>query len=663
MKIVCGSCGAKYSIADEKVQGKVFKIRCRKCSNVIVVKGNAEEEAQADAVGVAGSSQSGTQEWYVVIDGEQAGPLSADDVESYFIQGRINGESYIWRDGMADWTTLFGVDAFMHLNNNAYGEDDATMVAQSPLQSPVAGAFVGSGQDDFDESEDATAVVSTEAFHQFEQQQQQQDPFQDQTSQETFGADMGFGSESSADPFAAQDGGYNSGLDAGMGASLDSGYAAAGFQEQPASSLDFNSTAGNDPGLGFGAASAGGAGLASFDSSASTGGDDGMFAAFDSNNNFDNNGSLAYQSFAGLNGSNNSDLDFGSATAAPAQTADNSNAMIGQRNENSVLFSLSSLNSVEAVKGPANNDASANTEGSGLIDIQALASSHQQLNASRNDAAAMPSPETFSPGTMSVPAIMPARGSHRSNKGLIIGVAVGVVALLGVGIAAIVMLSNRDNNKQPQQVVIKEKVIVKEKVIDNTKNDDKAKQEADDAAKKALAAKTPPATDEKEDEKSTKSTKSTRRTKRGSKSTKTKSTDSGSKTTKTAKKSSKKGVDSLLDSLDNNKKPTKTATKEDSKPAANLPKKLSKPQVQSTFRKYNGRIRTCSRSKNSGKLSGTLWVRVTIESSGKISSASVDSKSSKFKGTDVGRCVVGVVKSMRFPASQSKLSFSYPLII
>ncbi|MBW2212228.1 MAG: zinc-ribbon domain-containing protein, partial [Deltaproteobacteria bacterium] len=29
MKIVCDSCGAKYSIADEKVAGKIFKIRCK----------------------------------------------------------------------------------------------------------------------------------------------------------------------------------------------------------------------------------------------------------------------------------------------------------------------------------------------------------------------------------------------------------------------------------------------------------------------------------------------------------------------------------------------------------------------------------------------------------------------------------------------------------
>jgi len=38
MKIVCDACQAKYSIADEKVQGKAFKIRCKKCGHIIVVK-------------------------------------------------------------------------------------------------------------------------------------------------------------------------------------------------------------------------------------------------------------------------------------------------------------------------------------------------------------------------------------------------------------------------------------------------------------------------------------------------------------------------------------------------------------------------------------------------------------------------------------------------
>src|SRR5262245_61500711 len=39
VKISCQACEAKYSIADEKVQDKLAKIRCRKCGTTIVIDG------------------------------------------------------------------------------------------------------------------------------------------------------------------------------------------------------------------------------------------------------------------------------------------------------------------------------------------------------------------------------------------------------------------------------------------------------------------------------------------------------------------------------------------------------------------------------------------------------------------------------------------------
>lgn len=38
MRFVCESCKAKYSISDEKVRGKILKIRCKKCKNIIEVR-------------------------------------------------------------------------------------------------------------------------------------------------------------------------------------------------------------------------------------------------------------------------------------------------------------------------------------------------------------------------------------------------------------------------------------------------------------------------------------------------------------------------------------------------------------------------------------------------------------------------------------------------
>jgi predicted Zn finger-like uncharacterized protein len=125
MKIVCDACSAKYSISDDKVQGKVFKIRCKKCSNIIVVRGNAGAAAPAEAaqhekdtrVFDYGYDDSAGSEavWHVVVDQDQVGPLSVADVQKRFRDGEIDAETYIWREGFADWLPINQVDAFAAL--------------------------------------------------------------------------------------------------------------------------------------------------------------------------------------------------------------------------------------------------------------------------------------------------------------------------------------------------------------------------------------------------------------------------------------------------------------------------------------------------------------------------------------------------------------------
>src|SRR5215207_424248 len=109
MKIVCDACSAKYSIADDKVKGKVFKIRCKKCSNIIVVRGNAGagEEAPSAAYDQketrvydyqgyddAGGPAADEPVWHLVIDQEQVGPIAATEVQRRFASGEIDGDTY-----------------------------------------------------------------------------------------------------------------------------------------------------------------------------------------------------------------------------------------------------------------------------------------------------------------------------------------------------------------------------------------------------------------------------------------------------------------------------------------------------------------------------------------------------------------------------------------
>src|SRR5438270_7205279 len=120
MKIVCDSCGTKYSIADEKVRGKVFKIRCKKCSHIIVVRGGETGGPEAAA---APATEGG---WHLVIDGEQVGPLADADVRTKIDRGEVKADTYTWKEGFADWVKLSAVPEFAGL---VAGEDVAAAAA------------------------------------------------------------------------------------------------------------------------------------------------------------------------------------------------------------------------------------------------------------------------------------------------------------------------------------------------------------------------------------------------------------------------------------------------------------------------------------------------------------------------------------------------------
>ena len=59
MKLSCPSCAAKYSIADEKVQDRLAKIRCRKCSATIIVDGKVNPPSVYTSDGAAPAAEFG----------------------------------------------------------------------------------------------------------------------------------------------------------------------------------------------------------------------------------------------------------------------------------------------------------------------------------------------------------------------------------------------------------------------------------------------------------------------------------------------------------------------------------------------------------------------------------------------------------------------------
>jgi predicted Zn finger-like uncharacterized protein len=119
MKFACDKCNTKYSIADERVRGRVLKIRCKACNHVITVR--EESPAVADmpdehtmvSTAPPPARDDAPDEWFISFDGEQEGPLplvrAIDRVRSERPTGK---ECFCWRAGFFVWLPVEDVPDF-----------------------------------------------------------------------------------------------------------------------------------------------------------------------------------------------------------------------------------------------------------------------------------------------------------------------------------------------------------------------------------------------------------------------------------------------------------------------------------------------------------------------------------------------------------------------
>jgi|HubBroStandDraft_2_1064218.scaffolds.fasta_scaffold05696_2 predicted Zn finger-like uncharacterized protein len=113
MKITCQSCQAKYNVADEKVQGKIVKIRCRKCGATIVAQGNgggANGTASRGPTPPAAFAGDDVQ-WHVNLGDNDPRTMTLRELIDAYNSSVVTQDTFIWTDGMDDWKPLSEVES------------------------------------------------------------------------------------------------------------------------------------------------------------------------------------------------------------------------------------------------------------------------------------------------------------------------------------------------------------------------------------------------------------------------------------------------------------------------------------------------------------------------------------------------------------------------
>jgi len=206
MRFACEQCQTKYTIPDERVRGKILKIRCKNCNcQITISEGGVRtarpmEAAGGDTIiptkgslpalgeggdatmiggmadffsGPAAAAAPAADDWYISIDGATAGPMPLPELAQRVVaeESTPAHEVFVWREGLGEWlppADVAEVKAAVAQERRVPAPKPriATKLGLSPIQSAASAAAVslsGVGGSLLDENEDATQIGSLSA--------------------------------------------------------------------------------------------------------------------------------------------------------------------------------------------------------------------------------------------------------------------------------------------------------------------------------------------------------------------------------------------------------------------------------------------------------------------------------------------------------------------
>ncbi len=136
MRITCNACTAQYNLPDEKVRGRRVKVRCKRCSEGIIVDGTQLEappsarEFEEEATRVMAPPSEAAAMWTVNLSDDEQGDMTEEELIAGWQAGIVTEDAYVWREGMDDWAALLDVPEL------------ASLLASVPHPEPTQGAPV-----------------------------------------------------------------------------------------------------------------------------------------------------------------------------------------------------------------------------------------------------------------------------------------------------------------------------------------------------------------------------------------------------------------------------------------------------------------------------------------------------------------------------------------
>jgi hypothetical protein len=363
--------------------------------------------------------------------------------------------------------------------------------------------------------------------------------------------------------------------------------------------------------------------------------------------------------------------DDGVVASAPNPRVASAQSMTGARNENSVLFSLKNLQALATggnegggggaspAASPAPRGGFATGEGSGLIDIRALASATglggDGGHADKDELLSMGGGQTGAFSSLGSPMLAPPMAAEEpANKNTLLYAGFGVMALIvlgmGGGMFYLITREPAPAAQVPDQEQIAAAAAAAAIAAAAAAAPAAAPAEEPTEGEKA-AAKLAAEAAAKADDSSGEGSSSSRRKRSGSGSTSASdatpasspaaASSGGGETTKApAKRSGPASIDDLLgEAMGGGSSAKKSAPAPAA--ASNLPEQPSRDDVMNALRGVDDAVKACGAGQH-----GVAMAAITVAgNTGRVSSVNV---SGQFQGTPIGSCVARAVRGARF---------------